>query len=1440
MRVTWEAFEDAGQPVHGLAGSNTGVFVGLWLNDYEARLFEAAPEPDFYMLSGTGRYAASGRLSYTFGLEGPSLTVDTACSSSLVAVHLACLSLRSGECGLAVAGGANVILQPQVTIAYSQSRMIAADGRCKFGDAQADGYVRSEGAGVVVLKRLEEALADGDPIYAVIAGSAVNNDGKGSQHLTTPSQHGQEALLRRAYEDAGIAPGAAQYVEAHGTGTSAGDPVELQALGRVLAEGRPAGSRCFAGSVKTNIGHTEGAAGVAGLIKTALALHHRVIPASLHCNHLNPEVPWNSIPLCIARQQAPWPSEPGSGIAGVSSFGIAGTNAHVVLREAPARAGLSAPRETPRAILLPVSARSAEAVQALARRYAEDAGAGGSSLRDLGYTAARRRSHHEYRIAAASESRADLRERLLQSAEREPGRGPRGGKVVFVFPGQGSQWSGMCRELLAREPIFRESLERCELAMQPFVDWSLREQLTMDETAPGYRLAEVDCIQPTLLSVEIALAELWRSWGITPDAVIGHSMGEAAAAFTAGALSLSDAMRVICLRSKLLRRTSGKGAMAVVELSIADTAKALEGFDGLLSIAVSNSATSTVVSGDAAAIERLLDALEKRGVFCRPVRVDVASHSPQMDPLKPELFAALQPLRPMAGAVPMYSTARSVVVDGSGCDAAYWVDNLRQPVMFSKMTGELLAAGHDIFIEMGPHPILLPAIEQAFQRANVRGAALPSLRRREPEQKTMLSSLGRLYELGCAIDWQQLYPEGECVPLPPYAWQEERFWYEATAGGVSRKPAAAPVEEPETPAADGFPSDWFYELQWKEQAATPASPEAGSGARRWLILADGSGIGARTAEQLRARDQECVVVRAGGEYEGGIDPADPQALASLFAGEAFDAMVHLWSLDIASDAEMGLRDVDDAQTLGFDSVVHLLHASQGKAKLWIVTRNAQPAGAAGEPLSVLQAPVWGLGRGIALEQPDAWGGLIDIDDGDRDDLAARLLDELGGASGEDQVALRGGTRYVARLASCREAQRKPLRLRPDASYLIIGGFGALGRKVTRWMAESGARHLILVGRTGVPERSQWANIGESDEFWASIASIRHAEGLGAVVRVERADVGDAAAMAELFDRMQRECPPLAGIFHCAMSLEFRSLAEMNPTAAREMYRAKVRGGWILHELSRLAPLDHFVLFSSASAQLGAKFAAHYSAANQFLDALAHSRKAMDLPALSIDWGEWDEIRGLTDVQRAYLERTGRLPMESHGAFAAMSRLMATGAVQCIVARMNTNVLKTAFEERGRRAFLDDIVVGAEPARKAVEPIASLRPALLDMDTGDRREAIARCVIEEIARVLGTVPERIDPRRGLFDMGLDSLMSMELRLRLEGLFERSLPKMFTFNFPTANALTAYLVSGEWPEGRVAATRKTQAAAMPSWDGVSREEASRLLAQELNDLQQGRSD
>jgi epothilone polyketide synthase D len=784
LECAWEALERAGLPADRLTGTKTGVFVGISSSDYGMLVLERETEAslDAYYLTGIAPNFAAGRTSYVLGLQGPAMAVDSACSSSLVAVHLACQSLRAGDSDVALAAGTNLMLTPLSHVVMSKVRVLSATGRCRTFDASADGLVRGEGVAVIVLKRLPDALAAGDDVLAVIRGSAVNQDGP-SSGLTVPNMHAQERVIRDALENAKVHPHEVSYVEAHGTGTPLGDPIELRALSAVYGKGRPGDNPLYVGSVKTNFGHAEPAAGIAGLIKVILSLRNRALPPHLHLNQRSPHVDWDTLGLDVPVRLTPW--ERPRRIAGVSAFGASGTNAHVVVEEAPPVEPRPRPPSRPEVLVL--SARSRPALEALASAYVTHLQGGGAApVSDLAAAAGVRRMHHEHRLAVVGETHAELAEALGQLARGAPHPFGASGqadkearrKVVFVFPGQGSQWAGMGRELLEREPVFKRALERCAEAFAPHVDWSL-----LDEVRAEVFSERMDIVQPALFAMEVGLAALWRSWGLVPDAVVGHSMGEVAAAHVAGALSLEDAARIICRRSKLLNGVSGRGAMAVVELGMKEARERLRGLENRLSVAVSNGPRSTVLSGDADALEALLAKLEQEGIFCRRVKVTVASHSPQMDPLRAPLLETLSGLQPRQAAVPLYSTVTGEVSGGADLVPSYWVDNLREPVRFWGTVEKLLEDGHALFVEISPHPILLPAVEQIFAERGSSARVFGSLRREQPARPTLLKSLGELYVQGAAIDWSKLYPNAGCVPLPTYPFQRERYWVDPPASG---------------------------------------------------------------------------------------------------------------------------------------------------------------------------------------------------------------------------------------------------------------------------------------------------------------------------------------------------------------------------------------------------------------------------------------------------------------------------------------------------------------------------------------------------------------------------------------------------------------------------------------------------------------------------------
>ncbi|AGA31109.1 hybrid non-ribosomal peptide synthetase/type I polyketide synthase [Singulisphaera acidiphila] len=1406
LELAWEALEDAGQAVGRLAGTRTGVYVGISTNDYGRLQWDRADSVDPYIVTGNAASIAANRLSYLLDFRGPSLAIDTACSSSLVAVHLACQSLRNGEATLALAGGVNVLLSREIGANFAEAGFLAPDGRCKAFDSRADGYVRAEGAGFVVLKPLSRALADGDPIRALIRGGAVNQDGR-SNGLTAPSRQAQEAVLRDAYRTAGVAPGQVQYVEAHGTGTALGDPIEARALGNVLAEGRPADRPCLIGTVKSNIGHLEAAAGIAGLIKTVLTLQHRVIPPSLHFENPSPHIPFAELGIEVQGTLRAWPTTEGPALAGVSAFGFGGTNAHLVLEAAPSPSPAPALGDDDDSVLLPLSARSPEALRALATSYRDMLASSLDeiSLQDIAQTASVRRNHHEHRRAVVARSLGEAAAQLTSEASEERLGTGQASKLVLVCSGQGAKWRGAGRLLFEREPVFRAALEQCEACFKPLAGWSLLAQFLADE--PTDPSAETEVAQPVTLALQVALAALWRSWGIVPDAIVGHSLGEIAAAHLAGAFDLEDAFRIAYHRGRLMRRVAGFGLTAALGLAPHDAQRLVDDSAGRLSLVALNGPEFTTVSGDPNTVRELVDRLKRQDVFARILDVDCAFHSPQMDPLLGEFAESLAGLQPRATTIPLVSTVTGKPIAGEALDAAYWGRNLRQTVLFAPAIETLLVIENcpTLFLELGAHPVLGASITRILRQQGRPGISLPSLKRGEDERGVILRSLGTLYTHGFNVDWPAVAPAGRCAPLPAYPWQRERFWLEPAAKLPSRNGHSGPKNgKPLEPSI----AEWLYELDWIAKEPT-ARPEVDSSEGPWLILEDSRGVGQALRAHLEARGIPCELV-----------PCVDVDLEGLLKTKAYHGIVHLGSLDTEVSANPSLAALDDAERKGVGSVLPLIQAlgnlepqrDKPKPKLWLVTRGAQPT-TSPKPVylngngvhkpkqandqGLAQTPLWGMGRSIALEYAECWGGLIDLDPEAVDGGAAALAAELLDGDGEDQVALRSQGRYVPRLVR-RKAPAPhhgaPL-VRPEGTYLITGGLGELGLQAARWLAERGARRLVLVSRRPLPLRTQWERLTPGDIARKGVAAIQDLERLGATVVVANADVADPEAMAALFERLQATLPPIVGILHTAGFITNESTRDLDRQTLAAVLRPKVAGTLVLDALSRDLPLDFFGLFSSVASILGAK-EAHYAAANAFLDAFAHVSKAQGRPVLSVNWGPWAGagMAASPDRMRAF-HLLGFKPLEPDRAFRVLEGLIHEGRAQALVADVDWSGLKRLHAEEGNRHLLEKIEETRRPQRdlrpSGRRELADWRNAPLEQ----RRETLVRYFRDRVAGVLRLEPDRIDPARPLNTLGLDSLMAIELKGGVEADLGTILPLTSLMTGPTITELADQAIALE---------------------------------------------
>ena len=806
LELGWEAIEDAGVLPARLSGSHAGVFVGAIAGDYADLLQFHGPEAvTRYALTGLHKSVIANRLSYTLGLRGPSLTVDTGQSSSLVAVHLACESLRRGESEMALAGGVHLNLSPSGAVVASRFEGLSPDGRCFTFDARANGYVRGEGGAVIVLKPLSEAISAGDHVYCVIRGSAVNNDG-GGDGLTAPSRLAQEEVLRLAYRRAGVRYADVQYVELHGTGTRLGDRTEAAALGAALGAGRPAFRPLPVGSVKTNIGHLEGAAGIVGLIKTALAIEHREIPASLNFQTPNPDISLDVLRLSVQGRRDTWPNADRPLLAGVSSFGVGGTNCHVVISEPPPRVPSATTPGSASALekadggplgegVLPwvVSGRGEPALRAQARRLGEHLDL--ESEFDpvaVGYSLAIGRTAFERRAVIVGDSREELLAGVDKLAREEPAgnvvEGAASGEgqgVAFVFPGQGSQWEGMALGLLDRSPVFAERIQACSDVLSEHVDWSLTDVLRGADSAPG--LDRIDVVQPVLFAVMVSLAELWRACGVRPVAVLGHSQGEIAAAYVAGGLSLEDAVRVVALRSRVLSTLVGKGGVVSIAASVDWVQSRLQRWNERLSVGGINGPGSVGVVGDMEALSELLQECEREGVRAREVPATVASHCAQVEPLREELLEVLAGLVPRSGEVPFYSTVTGGLLDTSELGNEYWYRNTREPVQFERTVRCVLRDAPRAFVEVSAHPVLIAGVGEIVEEGvgrpashgePVETAVLGTLSRDQGDARRFLRSLAEAWVAGVPVDWEAITRRAGArrVHLPTYPFERRRHW----------------------------------------------------------------------------------------------------------------------------------------------------------------------------------------------------------------------------------------------------------------------------------------------------------------------------------------------------------------------------------------------------------------------------------------------------------------------------------------------------------------------------------------------------------------------------------------------------------------------------------------------------------------------------------------
>jgi acyl transferase domain-containing protein len=1268
LECAWEALESTGYNPGSYKGE-IGVYAGVsendyWMNNLRSNAILSASSSSFTSIVANDKDYVATRASYKLNLRGPAIAVQAACSTSLVAIHLACQALLNGECDMALAGGASLRVPHKRGYLYQDGMIHSPDGHCRPFDARARGTIFGNGLGIVVLKRLADAVNENDMIYAVIKGSAVNNDGAMKIGYTAPSETGQAEVIAEALEIAGVDPATVSCVEAHGTGTLLGDPIEIAALNRAYGLNSETKGFCAIGSVKSNFGHLYNAAGVASFIKATLALKHKQIPASLNFEKPNPQIDFANSPFYVNTELRDWKTNGHPRRAGVSSFGVGGTNAHVVLEEAAVEES-SAPSRPWRLLLL--SARTETALDAMTANLAKHLrGHPGLNLADVAHTLQIGRkvfAHRRMVVCRDADDAIEALERLEPQRVFSTAQERHDRPVAFMFTGQGSQYAGMARGLYETEPTFRAHVDACCELLKSHLDVDLRAVIYPDELrvesreSRGEGLKPIDhgslnqtwLTQPALFVVEYALAKLWMEWGVEPRAMIGHSIGEYVAACLAGVFSLEDAMALVATRGRLMQQLPS-GAMLSVALAEEQVRTLL---DARLSIAAVNAPTMCVVSGPAEDIAALERRLQDQGTACQRLHTSHAFHSTMMEPILNAFTHAVQRIKLNPPMLPFISDVTGTwITAAEATDASYWVRHLRQGVRFGEGVRELMRDPNLALLEVGPGQMLTALARRNMEEGSER-VVVPSIRplqSRKSDLEFILETVGRLWLAGAPVDWNGFYSRERRrrIPLPTYPFERQRYWVEPEKPSFKSKTQSSSLDKRPDIA------DWFYLPCWKQTAPLAVPETAESEARfRWLAFVDADGFGDRIAQRLRAQNQHVVTVVVGKEFakENGqryaIRPGSRDDYEALFAdlngmGCFPDRIIHLWSLNAQPRNGSAFDRLENSQALGFFTLLYLVQTlgrqkSTAPLGLSIVSNDLFDV-TGDETLRPENATILGPCKTIPQEYPNMTCRLIDLDGsqiGSRrqtTDLSDRLLAEIRAESSNALVAYRGKHRWIQSFEPLRLAapSHGRTRLRDSGVYLITGGLGGIGLALAEYLAQTAHAKLVLIGRSSFPDRDNWeqwlAIHGEGDPISHRIRKVKSLELLGAEVLVIAADVADIEQMKAVIEQAKKRFGVIHGVIHAAGIAGGGVIQLKDAGTAADVLSPKVKGTLVLDEVLKDTPLDFLVLCSSVLALRSRAGQVDYCGANAFLDAYAHYKSSSRDPyTVSINWDGWEEV-----------------------------------------------------------------------------------------------------------------------------------------------------------------------------------------------------------------------
>lgn len=1344
LELTHEAFENAGIDVLSLTGSNTSVFMGLDNVDYETRSYRMADLSKLtpYAYIGQSHSALSGRVSYLMGLNGPNFTLDAGCAAGLTAVHTGCKSLLNRECDMAVTGAANLILDPELSFSFETMNALAPDSRCKSFDDSGDGYVRSEGCAVLILKRQSDAERDRDNILALIKGSAINQDGR-SKRFTAPSTKAQGALHQKALNDAQLHQTDIDYIETHGTGTKVGDPAEMRGIMFCYENYRTKEKPLLLGSVKSNLGHMEATSGLASIIKMTLAFQHNLIPKSIHFKNPNQLIDWEKIPVEYVCQHKEWQPSDKVRFAGVSSFGVTGCNAHVILSEAKENV-IQYPTVRNDIFILPLSAKNENALLQLAKKYSNFIESTDYALEDICSMAALRRAHFPLREVFIATHKNELIQQLKDFSESNiyeviPAMNNEGDiKNVFIFPGQGAQWIQMGKHLYDHEIVYKRALDEISGVYKNYVAWDLIEEINKDKYTS--RLSEIDIVQPVLIAVEIALANLWMSKGIMPDIVVGHSMGEIAAAYVAGNISLHEAAQIIITRSRLMKTLSGKGGMGATDLTLDEANELLKGYDNRLSVAVMNSKNSTVLSGEVEVLDALFDQLEKQERFNKKVNVDVASHSAQMNAIKDELESALQDIHPKNSTIQFYSTVKNNILNGEELDANYWAANLREPVQFGNVIQQISETCNAIYIEMSPHPVLLHAVNENVQDKAAISLVTGSFSKEKNEQVEFYKNYTKLYTANVSFNWKNIYTDfGKFIVLPNYAWQKERYWIdEIPKGKITEKATTKNI------------NDNLYEIIRKE-----IFPESNSSPKNILMVKDDFGYYQVVQDQLQKFGSNVRVVNYNDDLQG-IE---------------MDTVLHMGTLSTESiysyKYDCGIKSLQKI-------VKHI--STRKDIKIIMVTNGANIVQE--DTLVNLNASMLiGVLRTIQNEYSSVSFHQIDISS-DILETEVRKIPALMFADNKYKEFIVRNEKVFTSIIQKSTDRTSVKKIKPHQTYIVTGGNNGLGLETVKWLVKNGATDIAIISRSGLNEVAQ--------------SAINEIENKKVQVKSYLADVANVYELKSVITQIKLQQPEINGVFHAAGILDDAMFENLTQEKFEHAIHAKANGAWNLHKLLQQETLDFFVAFSSGSSVLGTAGQSNYAAANAFLDGLICYRRNNSLSGLSVNWGTVSDI-GLASQHENRANRLKGLgiePIHPDTLFSYFDKLFLSDTIQ--VTAIDIHFPKWIESNPGMEDnyFYSSILNKNENRSQLVE-----QPSNSNTFTNveDARKYVKEQIKLNIASATKMHFHKIKEDDTFKSYGLDSLLALQIKNKLQKDIGVPLNVSVIWSYPTVNKLTNFIVN-----------------------------------------------